>query len=595
MASTGNVFPTVGATVDRAGSTAWTSPGNVVSDNATDATAVVPTDYLVTSAYGFAIPATATILGVTVRVEASETGTGSSNYVPQLHSDTTPTLIGSAKGAVAVSGSVKVISTNGGATDLWGAALTPAIVNAAGFGVSIWSTDTTNTLAIDFVTIDVAYSLPDATPEDSWWAGEKQSMVAVPMAGAAAALALAVAIAGGFNQNDEILVAASDPVIGSTESQQVIAIGSDPLPTIFDYDDEIVPQPAATLEEGEWTPPVLAPPTPVGQAFAGQDELPTRIDEEYYWTQPYNVPALVLQGFSADEEIAPQAAAFAPDEDYWFSPAKQRDEIVILECPLTGAGFGPTQASTTLPFDEEPWQVYTPPLAKAQPLYLPDPEQTPTLFSVQGSDAAPGGFAPRRDHQTAFVLWPFTDELPQQPGTPTGVNDEWQVYTPPALAPRLALWTQDEEIVPQPTPLHIMESDWSVYTPPFVAKLAPAWYAEDESVPAPLAGTFQDDAWQIYTLAPVAPRAFVTVWVVEDEIVPQPLPLQIMEEDWQVYTPPYPALRFIYLPDPEQVSGTTVPPVLPWSRESPIVQVSSRSSDGGSRRGSQISTGRRKT
>lgn len=158
MASTGNVFPTVGATVDRAGSTAWTSPGNVVSDNTTDTTAAVPTDYLVCSSFGFTIPAFAHILGITVRVEASETGTGSSNYIPQLISDTTPTLIGAAKSAVTVSGSTKVISTNGGTADLWSATLTPSIVNSTGFGVAIWSTDTTNTLAIDFVTIAIEYA-----------------------------------------------------------------------------------------------------------------------------------------------------------------------------------------------------------------------------------------------------------------------------------------------------------------------------------------------------------------------------------------------------------------------------------------------------
>lgn len=158
MSSTGNVFPTVGASVDRAAATAWTNPGNVVSDNASDATAVVPTDYLVTSGYGFALPPDAIILGVTVRVEASESGGGASDYIPQLHSDTTPTLIGSAKGAVAVNGTTKVISTSGGVADLWGAVLTPAIVNDAGFGVSIWSTDTTNTLAIDFVTIAIEYT-----------------------------------------------------------------------------------------------------------------------------------------------------------------------------------------------------------------------------------------------------------------------------------------------------------------------------------------------------------------------------------------------------------------------------------------------------
>jgi hypothetical protein len=161
--STGNVFPIVGASVDRASSTAWTSPENVVSDNATDTTCAVPCDYLVTSSYGFAVPSTATIVGITVRVEASETGTGTSTYVPQLISDTTPTLIGVAKSAVTVSGTTKVISTNGGTSDVWSATLTPAIVNAVGFGVAIWSTDTTNTLAIDFVTIAVEYTEPSCT------------------------------------------------------------------------------------------------------------------------------------------------------------------------------------------------------------------------------------------------------------------------------------------------------------------------------------------------------------------------------------------------------------------------------------------------
>jgi hypothetical protein len=158
--STGNTFPTVGASVDRAGSTAWTNPGNVVSDNTTDTTSAVPTDYLVTSSYGFSVPTGSHITGVTVRVEASETGAGTSNFVPQLHSDTTPTLIGSAKTAVTVSGTGKSITTSGSSTDLWSATLSPATVNATGFGVSIWSTDTTNTLEVDFITIDVAYIEP---------------------------------------------------------------------------------------------------------------------------------------------------------------------------------------------------------------------------------------------------------------------------------------------------------------------------------------------------------------------------------------------------------------------------------------------------
>jgi hypothetical protein len=165
MATTGNIFATLAANVDRAASAAWTTPTNVYSDNATTATGAagnafvsVPSDYLVTSAYGFTLPAHATIVGVTVRVEAAETGGGSSSYIPQLHSATTPTLIGSAKTAVTVTGTTAVVYSSGGTSDLWGATLTPLIVNNAGFGVSIWSTDTSNVLYVDYVTIAIEYT-----------------------------------------------------------------------------------------------------------------------------------------------------------------------------------------------------------------------------------------------------------------------------------------------------------------------------------------------------------------------------------------------------------------------------------------------------
>jgi hypothetical protein len=165
VASTGNVFPTTAAAVDRAGNTAWTNPGNVVSDNTTDATVTVPSSYLVTSGYDFSsIPDNATIVGVTVRVEASESGTGNSDYIPQLHTSTTPTLVGSAKSAVTVNGTTKVVSTSGGTADMWGTSLTVAQVKNSGFGVTIWSTDSTNsnTLAIDYVTIAIEYLVPKA-------------------------------------------------------------------------------------------------------------------------------------------------------------------------------------------------------------------------------------------------------------------------------------------------------------------------------------------------------------------------------------------------------------------------------------------------
>ena len=158
--TTADTFPTSGTSEDRSAATAWTNPDYITADDTSYTTAVVPTDYLIATHFNFAIPANATILGVTVKVNASETGTGTSDYVPQLVSDATPTLIGDAKGAVAVSGSTKVTSTNGGTSDVWGASLTPTIVNADGFGVAIWSADTVNTLSVDFITIAITYSVP---------------------------------------------------------------------------------------------------------------------------------------------------------------------------------------------------------------------------------------------------------------------------------------------------------------------------------------------------------------------------------------------------------------------------------------------------
>jgi hypothetical protein len=231
VASTGNVFPTVGANVDRAGNAAWTSPGNVVSDNATDATGAVPTDYLVTSSYGFAIPSTAVIHGVTVRVEVSETGTGSSNFVAQLHSATTPTLEGSSKNSGTVNGTTKVIETLGGAADVWGASLTPAIVNAAGFGVSIWSTDTTNTLAIDFVTIAIEYAIPVGRSDETDTAIARGVSRPVGLATEIdTALALAGSPAGGFfSLALEIgagQAAAGSPVGRADETDVALPLGS---------------------------------------------------------------------------------------------------------------------------------------------------------------------------------------------------------------------------------------------------------------------------------------------------------------------------------------------------------------------------------
>src|SRR5512133_2448410 len=166
MASQGPNLPSSGTSVDRAGATAWTTPGNITADDTNYASAAVPTDYLIATGFGFSIPAGATINGVSVQVEAYETGSGSSNFVPQLCSDGTPTLIGTAKTATTVnagSSATPNVYDLGGVADLWGATLTPTIVNGTGFGVVLWSTDTTNTLFVNVVRITIEYTPASTT------------------------------------------------------------------------------------------------------------------------------------------------------------------------------------------------------------------------------------------------------------------------------------------------------------------------------------------------------------------------------------------------------------------------------------------------
>jgi hypothetical protein len=156
VASTGNTFPGTGENNAGIGATAWTNPGNVTADDTTDATctAAASSQYLVARNYSFAIPPNADILGITVRIEASESSAGTESLNAQLQNDT-GTLIGSSKSAT-ISGTAKAVYTYGGTTDVWGATLTAAIINDADFGVRFWYT-TAHNVQVDYVTLAVEY------------------------------------------------------------------------------------------------------------------------------------------------------------------------------------------------------------------------------------------------------------------------------------------------------------------------------------------------------------------------------------------------------------------------------------------------------
>lgn len=159
MSSTGNVFAGTGENNAGIGATAWTTPGNVTADDAADATcnAGASSNYLVARNFGFSVPSEAIIQGITVRVEASEHTAGTEGLNAQLQNDS-GTLVGSSK-SVTISGTGKSVYTYGSTSDVWGASLTPAIVNDADFGVRLWFT-TAHDIRIDFVTIAVEYIIP---------------------------------------------------------------------------------------------------------------------------------------------------------------------------------------------------------------------------------------------------------------------------------------------------------------------------------------------------------------------------------------------------------------------------------------------------
>jgi hypothetical protein len=161
VASTGNVFAGTGENLAGIGATAWTNPGNIVSDNATDATNNgSSSNYLVARNYGLSVPVGATVVGITVRIELSEHSPGSETLNARLQ-DENGALIGSGKTA-SVTGTTKTVYTYGSTSDLWGATLTPAIVNDADFGVRFWFT-TSHDIRVDYVTLAVEYTEGTAT------------------------------------------------------------------------------------------------------------------------------------------------------------------------------------------------------------------------------------------------------------------------------------------------------------------------------------------------------------------------------------------------------------------------------------------------
>lgn len=189
MASTGNVFVGTGENNAGIGATAWSNPGNIVSDNGSDATcaAAASSQYLVArNANLTTVPTNATIGGILVRVEASEHTSGTEPLLARLQ-DASGALFGTGKSTSnegSISGTAKAVYTYGSTTDVWGATLTGNIIHDADFGVRFWFT-TAHDIRIDYVTIAVEYTVPgpgSATETNTAYALGKVKTKAVGLA-----------------------------------------------------------------------------------------------------------------------------------------------------------------------------------------------------------------------------------------------------------------------------------------------------------------------------------------------------------------------------------------------------------------------------
>jgi hypothetical protein len=171
----GPALPGTGAS--SGGGIAWTSPGNVTANDSVFATAAIPfnaggtTANLQATNFGFAVPGTATIYGITIAVNKRQSAT---NVSTGRVTDLTVQLL---KAGVATGNNkadtvtlwplnnTAATSTYGGSMDLWGSTWTPADVNGANFGVQIAATHPglgvgvgNDTVGVDYVQITIIYA-----------------------------------------------------------------------------------------------------------------------------------------------------------------------------------------------------------------------------------------------------------------------------------------------------------------------------------------------------------------------------------------------------------------------------------------------------
>jgi len=138
MADTGATLPGTGSNEDRDGKDAWLNPANIEAE-ANYATVIASNDYvdwLRASNFGFSVPPAATIDGIKLEI--------SRNFFSGPIWDDSLRLVdngsvnrGDDKGSATHWPAIQATATYGGASDMWGYAWTPTIVNSSNFGARL--------------------------------------------------------------------------------------------------------------------------------------------------------------------------------------------------------------------------------------------------------------------------------------------------------------------------------------------------------------------------------------------------------------------------------------------------------------------------
>ena len=148
------------------GGQTWSSPANIRAgqpwENQTTALgSTTPTAFLNARTFGLAIPASATILGVEVEFEFGSTqSTVRVDTDVRLSFTATGSTLSTANRAMGLTLPVLGTRVYGGPSDLWGEALTPALLNSADFGVVFrLGVGTGGTASVRSIRVRVTYSV----------------------------------------------------------------------------------------------------------------------------------------------------------------------------------------------------------------------------------------------------------------------------------------------------------------------------------------------------------------------------------------------------------------------------------------------------